>query len=259
MSSYIMLTPETLGTEHICCAISDKKCAKGYAAKKDWLADQYANGYRFRRLDERGKVFLEYGPGEQAWMPVIAPEWMVMGCFWVSGKFKGNGHAKALLQDALKDAKANGYAGLVSVAGKKKMHFQSDSKWLLRQGFKEVDALDTGFSLLALNADNNMDAELPRFAQSARDGLPADTKGVNVYYSNRCPFTEFHIDVSLKDTCEKRGLKLTTHKHDTLEAAQNAPSPATIFSLFIDGKFITTDLSACMDKRFDKVVDKALK
>jgi GNAT superfamily N-acetyltransferase len=259
MSSYITLTPEKLDNEHICCAISDKKCAKSYAAKKNWLAEQYKSGYRFRRLDERGKVFIEYGPGDAAWMPVVAPQWMVMGCFWVSGKFKGSGHGKALLQDALDAAKAKGYAGLVSIAGKKKMHFQSDGKWLLRQGFKEVDTLNTGFSLLALTAEPGAEAALPAFAQSARDGLPPDTKGVSVYYSNRCPFTDYHIKTSLKETCEKRGLDWTAHKLDTLKAAQNAPTPATIFSLFIDGKFITTDVSVCMDKRFDKVVEKALK
>ena len=35
---------------------------------------------------------------------------------------------------------------------------------------------------------------------------------------------------------------------------QAAPTPAIIFSLFYNGKFVTTDLSACMDSRFDKVV-----
>jgi hypothetical protein len=41
-----------------------------------------------------------------------------------------------------------------------------------------------------------------------------------------------------------------------MEQAQCCPSPATIFSLFIDGKFVTTDISVCMDSRFDKIVGK---
>ncbi|MEJ2020779.1 MAG: YoaP domain-containing protein [Maritimibacter sp.] len=49
-------------------------------------------------------------------------------------------------------------------------------------------------------------------------------------------------------------MALNVHKLDSLEAARGAPSPATIFSLFKDGRFVTTDLSACMDSRFDKVV-----
>lgn len=256
--TFITLTPDTLANEHICCAISDKKCADGYAAKKKWLADQYPRGYRFTRLDERGKVFIEYGPGEYTWMPVVAPNWMVMGCFWVSGRFKKQGNGKALLRTALADAERQGRAGLVSVVGKKKMHFQSDGKWLLRQGFHEVDETESGFSLLMLETGAAQSAERPHFAQTAKQGLASKAKGVTVYYSNRCPFTEFHINTSLKETCEKRNLPLTIIKLESLEAAQNAPTPATIFSLFVDGIFVTTDLSACMDSRFDKAVERAV-
>lgn len=255
--SIITLTPDTLQNEHICCAISDKKSADGYAAKKQWLADQYGRGYRFSRLDARGKVFIEYGPSENTWMPVVAPGWMVMGCFWVSGQFKGHGHGKALLAAAMDEVAKQGRIGLVSVAGKKKLQFQSDGNWLLRQGFREVDALDSGFSLLALEADEARPSELPRFGDSARNGLGPNSTGVTVYYSNRCPFSEFHVNVSLKETCEKRNLTPTIVKLDSLEAAQAAPSPATIFSLFIDGRLVTTDLSVCMDSRFDAIVAKA--
>ncbi len=93
-------------------------------------------GFRFTRLDERGKVFLEYGPGKQAWMPVVAPDWMVMGCFWVSGRFQGQGHGKALLKAALDHARDQGFAGLVSVAGKDKMHFQATASGCGGRGFK---------------------------------------------------------------------------------------------------------------------------
>ena len=255
--TYVTLTPETLPDSHICCAISDKKCATGYAEKKDWLAAQYAAGWRFRRLDVRGKVFVEYGPAETAFMPITAPGWMALGCFWVSGQYKGHGHAKTLIADAENEARAAGHAGLVTVAGRKKMHFMSDGKWLLRQGFEEVDALDSGFVLLARGIDGAPPAQAPRFAESARSGAGPAEKGVTVYYSARCPFTDFHVGTELAETCRKRDLPLTIHKLDTLKAAQSAPSPATVFSLFLDGKFVTTDLSACMDTRFDRVVGAA--
>ena len=255
--SIVTLTPGSLSNEHICCAISDKKCVTGYKAKKRWLSDQYEYGYRFSRLDERGKVFIEYGPGEHTWLPVEAPDWMVMGCFWVSGRFKQQGHGKALLQTALDEARATGLAGLVSVVGKKKMHFQSDGKWLLRQGFREVDQTESGFSLLALGHEDDGAVRIPRFSESAKQGLPSDTKGITVFYSERCPFTDFHIGSSLRETCKKRGLSATVVKLDSLDKAQNAPTPATIFSLFVDDRFVTTDLSVCMDSRFDKIIEKA--
>lgn len=49
-------------TEHICCAFSDRKCSEGYRMKKDWLTKQFDTGYRFYRLNERAKVFIEHAP-----------------------------------------------------------------------------------------------------------------------------------------------------------------------------------------------------
>ncbi|KAA4280887.1 GNAT family N-acetyltransferase, partial [Bacteroides ovatus] len=38
------------------------------------------------------------------------------------------------------------------------------------------------------------------------------------------------------------------------EQAQSSPTPATIFSLFYNGKFVTTDLSVCTESKFIKLV-----
>ena len=80
---YITLSKTNLPSEHICCAFSDKKCKDSYEAKKRWLSNEFDNGYVFKRLDERAKVFIEYGPAEQAWLPIIAPDYLALGCFWV--------------------------------------------------------------------------------------------------------------------------------------------------------------------------------
>ena len=57
---YITLTEENMEAEHICCAFSDKKCAEGYQAKKDWLNQEIKKGYTFYKLDARAKVFIEF-------------------------------------------------------------------------------------------------------------------------------------------------------------------------------------------------------
>lgn len=56
------------------------------------------------------------------------------------------------------------------------------------------------------------------------------------------------------ESVAKRGIPTKVIKFDTMEQAQASPTPATIFSLFYNGKFVTTDLSVCMDSRFDKLV-----
>jgi GNAT superfamily N-acetyltransferase len=255
-TKFITLTKENIDKEHICCAFSDKKCKDGYEAKKDWLRKEFDNGYIFRRIDERAKVFIEYGPAEKAWVPIDAPNYLNINCFWVSGQYKGKGYAKAMLQHAIDDAVAQGKDGLVTIAGISKFHFMSDTRWLMRQGFEICDTLPSGFALLVKKI--KPDAGTPKFRDSVSTGECAEKEGITVYYSNRCPFTEFHINQSLNETAAKRNLPLKIIKLETMEQAQSSPTPATIFSLFYNGKFVTTDISVCMDSRFDKIVKDAI-
>jgi len=251
-TKFITLTKENIDREHICCAISDKKCAESYEAKKTWLKREFDNGYIFRRLDERAKVFIEYCPAEKAWIPVQAPNFLMINCFWVSGQYKGKGYAKALLQTAIDDAKEQGKDGLVTVAGTSKFHFMSDPKWLLKQGFEIVEKLPYGFSLFVRKL--NPKAKNPSFSQSVQSGECAEKNGLVAYYTNRCPFAEYTVKTELTKAAENRKLPLKIIKLKTMEQAQSSPAPATIFSLFYNGKFVTTDISSCLDSRFDKTV-----
>ena len=257
MEKIIKLDKSNIEKEHICCAFSDKKCKESYDLKKEWLKREFDNGYVFRRIDARAKVFIEYGPAEKGWAPIEAANYLLINCFWVSGQYKGQGYAKELLKLALDDAKTQRKDGLVTIVGTNKFHFMSDTKWLMRQGFETCEKTTSGFSLLVKKI--NPKAENPKFKETAIAGESPDKNGLVVYYSNRCPFSEFHVQTSLTETANKRNLPLRIIKLETMEQAQSAPSPATIFSLFYNGKFITTDLSVCMDTRFDKVMEKELK
>lgn len=251
-TNYITLTKENIATEHICCAFSDKKCKESYEMKKEWLKKEFDNGYVFRRLDARAKVFIEYVPAEKAWIPVDAPGYLMINCFWVSGQYKGCGHGKALLQSTIDDARAQGKAGLVTVVGTSKFHFMSDTKWLLRQGFQTIEKLPNGFSLLALKI--NSEAPDPAFKACAKSGECEEKNGLVVYYTNRCPFTDYYVNGSLWLLAQEHNIPLKIIKLETMEQAQAAPTPATIFSLFYNGKFITTNLSSCTDKQFEKLI-----
>lgn len=254
MESIITINQKNIDQEHICCAFSDKKCSKSYQLKKDWLKKEFDNGYVFRRIDARAKVFIEYGTAEKGWAPVEAPNYLLVNCFWVSGQYKGQGYGKELIRLAEEDAKSQGKSGLVTVVGTSKFHFMSDTKWLLKQGFVTSDQIQSGFSLLVKKIKNGV--ENPVFKECVRSGECDDKNGLVVYYSNRCPFAEYHVRTSLSETANKRKIPLKVIKLETMEQAQSTPSPATIFSLFYNGKFITTDLSVCMDSRFEKVIGK---
>ena len=81
------VTLDSLEGEHLCCAISDKKHQCGVDAKKAWLKDRIGEGHVFRKLDAKGKVFIEYAPLETAWVPVNGDNFLYIYCLWVSGSF----------------------------------------------------------------------------------------------------------------------------------------------------------------------------
>lgn len=60
MNKYIILTLDNIYEEHICCAIGDKKHQDGVDRKKEWIKDKLKDGHVFRKLDARGKIFIEY-------------------------------------------------------------------------------------------------------------------------------------------------------------------------------------------------------
>ncbi len=250
--TYIALTKDNLGSEHICCAFSDKKCADGYQLKKDWLAKEFDNGYRFIRLNERAKVFIEFGPAALGWSPITAPNYLLINCFWVSGKYKGNGHGKALLEQAVAEAKKQGMDGVVTIVGKKKSHFMSDGKWFLQQGFEVCATTPSGFNLIVLKL--NKQAALPMFNDGVLTGECPEQDGLVAYYSDRCPYAEYHVTQSLVESANNRNIPVKMIKIKSAEQAQLSPCPSTIFSLYYNGKFVTTDISACMDSRLDKAI-----
>ena len=81
-----------------------------------------------------------------------------------------------------------------------------------------------------------------------------DKDGIVVYYTHRCPFTEYHVRGSLVNAVRNKDIPLRIIELESMEQAQNAPTPATIFTLFYNGKFVTTDLSACMEGRLGKAL-----
>lgn len=249
MEQIIQLTKENIDSEHICCAFSDKKCASGYQSKKDWLRQQFGKGYVFKKLNVRGKVFIEYVPVENGWLPIDAPNYMLINCFWVSGRFKGHGHGKALYNECLQDAIAQEKEGIVLVAGNTKKPFMSDKKFFQKQGFERCDTALPYFELWYKPLKEN--AIVPQFKPIAKQGQCDVKEGLAVYYTNACPFTEYHVAVLAAIAAEK-GYTIQTIKLDTPEKAQNHFVPHSIYSVFQDGQFVTQHI--LNEKYFDKFI-----
>ncbi|MFW5683420.1 MAG: GNAT family N-acetyltransferase, partial [Spirochaetota bacterium] len=201
------------------------------------LRERMQDGFVFRKYNVRGKVFIEYVPAEHAWAPVVAPNHTFIHCFWVSGRFKGQGLGKELLQSCIDDS--SGKDGVVVISTAKPKPFLTDKRFFAKHGFEVVDTAPPFYELLALRL--NPDAPPPRFAESLQTAQPVSDSGLVVYYSNLCPFTEYYVDETL-ETAREHGIEARKVKVTSAEEAQRLPTPTAVFGVFLDGEFLTHEL-----------------
>ena len=246
----INVNADNIEQEHICCAISEKKGENCVSSKKAWMKEEFKNGLVFKKLDERGKVFIEYIPSENAYAPIVASNYMYINCFWVSGKFKGQGYGKILLDECIKDAKEKGKDGLCIRSSKKKMPFLCDPKFLKYKGFKVCDSVQPYYELLYLPFEDDLSKSLPRFNENLHNQT-VDSEGIILYYTNQCPHTEKYAHL-IKGMADEYKLKFKLIKISTAKEAQLAPAPFTTYSIFINGIFETNEILS--EKKFLKII-----
>jgi ribosomal protein S18 acetylase RimI-like enzyme len=232
---FLDLTAANIAQEHICCAIVGQQHQEGVDRKKTFLSSGFERGMVFRKLEVRGKVFIEYAPAEAAWRPVVAPGYLVIHCLWVSGRYKGRQLGRQLLQHCL-EAAGNRH-GVVAVSGRRP--YLTDTRFYLHHGFDRVERTETGFDLMCYRTGD--DAPVPRFAESARRGTVPEDGGVHFEYAYQCPF----VPGCLRDmsaAASEFGLSVTSRELTTAKEAQNAASPFGTFGAFLFGELITHEL-----------------
>lgn len=244
---YVRVTKENLEQEHICCAISNNKDVQ-VVSKKTWLADRLEEGLVFLKSTERGKCFIEYLPAENAWVPILADNYMYIDCLWVSGSMKGHGYSTDLLNQCILDSKEKGKNGLCILSSQKKRGFLADPKFLTYKGFDVCDEADNGIQLWCLKFDEN--AEAPVFKECAKHPH-IEEKGYVLYYTNQCPFTAKYVPI-IEEMAKERKIPFHSIHIETRELAQNAPTPTTTYALFLDGEYITNEVLS--EKKFLKMI-----
>ncbi len=229
-NQFINLTTDNVAQEHLCCAITDKKHQSGVAVKRAWLAERFPEGHTFRKLDAKGKVFIEYAPLEKAWVPVTGENYLYIHCLWVSGSFKGQGHGQALLEYSIADTKARGRSGICVLCGKKKTPFLSDKKFLLNFGFEPVDSIGD-YELLALSFDGSR----PSFTEAARQQR-IDDERLTIFYGKQCPYIPNCLE-QVQTYCTDNAIPLQLIPVDSLEKAKNLPCVFNNWATFYKGRF----------------------
>lgn len=246
---YVRVTKKNIEKEHICCALSNNNDVQ-VASKKSWLLERFNDGLVFLKSTERGKCFIEYIPAENAWNPIIAPDYMYIDCLWVSGSFKGNGYSTALLRNCIEDSKSKGKKGLCILATAKKKPFLIDPEFLKYKGFTVCDESDNGIQLWYFPFEDNM--VLPKFKKCAKHPH-TDYMGYLLYYTSQCPFNAKYVPL-IENIAKEKAIQFMAIHLKNKEEAQSAPTPITTYALFVDGNYFTNEQMNA--KKFLKLLEK---
>ena len=240
---YIRITKENIDKEHICCAMSGKQSL----AKKDWLKQRFEEGLVFYRSAERGKCFIEYIPAENAWVPIEAAGWLYINCLWVSGSLKGHGYSSELLEECLRDAKAQGKNGVcILCAEGRKREFLADPKFLNHKALR--------FRTSPIAGSTSCACPLQRMPSRQNSSLRQASQGGG---KRLCPLlyrpVPLHLLLGAKGAgaAREHGIPFNAIHITEKETAQNVPAPVTTYALFRDGKFVTQSIQS--DKKFLKL------
>ncbi|NLC72956.1 MAG: GNAT family N-acetyltransferase [Ruminococcaceae bacterium] len=233
---FVNLCSSNIEKEHLCCAIADKKHQEGVAIKKQWLKKRMEEGHVFRKLDAKGKVFIEYAPLEKSWVPIFGYNYIYIYCLWVSGSYKGKGYAKALLEYCINDAKEKGKEGVCVLSSKKKKPFLSEKRFFQKYGFDTVDTAGNEYELLALS----FNGKYPNFSENAKK-MEIDNKELTIYHSPQCPYIQNCIE-QVQEYCDKNSIPVSLIEVDTLERAKNLPGIFNNWAVFYKGKYETNHL-----------------
>lgn len=235
---FVNLTEENIASEHLCCIIRSKKPHPGVEAKRQWLRDRLKEGHIFRKLDVKGRVFIEYAPVEKAWVPICGSNYYYIYCLWVDGEFKGKGYAKSLMEYCISDAKSKGMSGICMLGSDKQKGWLSNQAFAKKYGMTEVDSTAYGYKLLALSFDSTV----PSFTDRAKTGRIASQE-LTVYYDAQCPFILQRLE-GMERYCNENAIPHSFVCVDTLEKAKSLPCVFNNWAMFCKGEFVSVNLSS---------------
>jgi hypothetical protein len=249
VSKFIQVTSENVSEFGLFCIRNPKY--PGFKLKANWLAKGQADGLNLMLLqvDNETMGFIEYVPGEFAWRPVSAINFMFIHCLWVYPKKNLNkGYASMLINQCVEDSKKAGFDGVCVMT--------SEGSWItgrdlfLKNGFS-ISATKDRFDLLTMKFKGKKEPEFIDWEAKAKN-----FHGINLIYANQCPLFIKSVD-EMTATAKEFGLKLKVTEIKTAKDAQNAPSGFGVYSMVYNGKLVADHYIS--NTRFRNILTKELK
>lgn len=234
------------------CFLNPKN--EGYQIKREWLQKRFAEGMKIKLLYKEGEKkpvgFIEYVPGEYAWRAVDAKGYMFIHCVWISkNKYKEKGYGSTLVEEAIKDAKAENMNGIAVVTSEGP--FMAGKDLFLKNGFKSIESVKPSFELMVKSFKKG---PVPKVKDW--EGQLKKYKGLNILFTKQCPWVVRFIH-EIDDIIKKKGLKIKINEIKTAKDAQNAPSLYTSFNLIYNGKLLADHYISA--RRFENILKKEVK
>jgi hypothetical protein len=249
-TSIIDLTPENIADYGV-CGYKDLKKHLELRRKIEWFKEYYSKGLRIKALVSKTGGYqgmLEYIPGKYAHRPVAADGYLFIHCIFVGFKsqFKGKGHASAMLDVCINEAKAAGMQGVAVVT--RKGPFMAKKDIFLKKGFTLVDTAKPDFELLALKFNPNVTN--PKFTIPPLKGY---SDGLTIIRSPQCPYSVKNVDEIL-ETAKKMGISANLVDLKDAEMAQHSPCAFGTFCIINNGKIISHH--PISNTRFENIMQK---
>ncbi|MHA1907153.1 MAG: GNAT family N-acetyltransferase [Candidatus Thorarchaeota archaeon] len=234
----IDVTPDNEKEYDLFCKKSKKK-EEGYQSKLSWFQERYIEGLRIKilRVNERGKMttrgFVEYIPGEFAWRPVNAPDYMFIHCLWIVGKHKKKGYGRKLLDLCIRDAKKKSKLGVAAVTSDKT--WLTGKKLFLTNGFEVVDAAPADCELVVKKFS---DGPNPSFPGNWESRWKRYGNGLTMFYTDQCPYTPEAVEINL-NTAEEIGIPAKAIQMKSADEVQKkAPTAFGTFCMVYNRELI---------------------
>jgi len=227
--------------------------SEGYQTKLTWLKERFSEGMKIRLLyfenDPKCHGFIESIPGEYAWRAVEAPGYLFIHCLWISpNKVKNKGYGSLLLRECIKDAEKQGKYGVAVVASDGA--FMARKDLFLKNGFQAVEAS----GMLTLLVKPLKPGPLPKFRDWQKQ--LGKYKGLNIVYSNQCPWVARFIK-EIDEIIQAKGLRVKITELRTARQAQAAPSIYGVFTLLQDGRILADHYIS--QRRFLNILNRELR
>src|SRR4030042_664458 len=246
----ISLTPESIANYGV-CGYKDVKSHLGLRNKIEWFARYYPKGLRIKVIfSEQGgnQGMIEYIPGKYAHRPVDAEGYMFIHCIFVGFKneFKRKGHASALIDECIGEAKSLNMNGVAVVT--RKGSFMATKDIFLKKGFISSDTVKPDFELLVLKF--NKAATDPKFKTFSLDKYD---NGLTIIRSAQCPYSVKNVDAILK-TAKKLKINANLIELKDSESAQQTPCAFGTFCIIYNNEVISHH--PISNTRFENIMAK---